>query len=154
MLYCPLVSVRLFRNEVYLMGWQDDMGKVFAKATKIILPDGVVAKVAYIIIVFLLCSAFISNNISNEWIKAGIVVLGFLFAFPLAWRLINFADKNPTAALFEGNQFLIHEQMRMGIKGKPSLPASNGKPVPGKKMKNITPRKSIDSPDVMGGLNG
>jgi hypothetical protein len=42
--------------------------------------------------------------------------------FPLLWRLISFAERHPQAALFEGAEFLAHEQMIMGMKSTPVLP--------------------------------
>ena len=45
----------------------------------------------------------------------------FLLAFPLLWRLINFADKNPQAAILEGAEFLMHQQLVLGTKENPTL---------------------------------
>jgi hypothetical protein len=40
----------------------------------------------------------------------------------MLWRLINFANDNPQAAILEGAEFLIHEQMELAAKGIPHLP--------------------------------
>jgi len=48
----------------------------------------------------------------------------FIFAFVILWRLINFANKNPQAALLEGAEFLVHEQIELAAKGIPVIPVS------------------------------
>jgi len=45
-----------------------------------------------------------------------------LLAFVIFWRLINFADRNPQAALLEGAEFIIHEQIVHASKYLPSIP--------------------------------
>src|SRR5664279_1278498 len=35
--------------------------------------------------------------------------------------LVSFADKNPQAALLEGAEFLLHEQITLGTKAQPQL---------------------------------
>ena len=47
--------------------------------------------------------------------------LTFILTFVILWRLINFANKNPQAAIL-GAQFLVHEQIQLAAKGIPSLP--------------------------------
>jgi hypothetical protein len=54
----------------------------------------------------------------------------FGLCFPLLWRLVNFADRNPHAALFEGAQFLAHEKLVLGTKAHPILPAESSKESP------------------------
>jgi hypothetical protein len=50
------------------------------------------------------------------------LVMVFLLAFTMLWRLINFADRNPQAALLEGAEFLVHQQIVHATKTIPSLP--------------------------------
>ena len=63
--------------------------------------------------------AVIASAVHMVWVSVLALALLFLLSFPLLWRLINFAEKNPQAALFEGAEFLAHEQMQLGMKTTP-----------------------------------
>jgi len=47
----------------------------------------------------------------------------------MLWRVINFADRNPQAALLEGSEFLMHERMVHSSKSSAVLPLSEIEPV-------------------------
>ena len=99
-----------------------DIGKVLQNVSAIKLPGGVVGKVCAVLIVASICIGGVAAISKNEWvIVAGIAAI-FLLAFPSIWRLINFADRNPQAALLEGAEFLLHQQMVMGTKTNPVIP--------------------------------
>lgn len=98
-----------------------DLAKAFRNAANIKLPGGVVGKVCTVLTVTTICIAGLGMLSRNEWIMAaGIGAIG-LIVFPLLWRVINFADRNPQAALLEGAQFLVHQQMVLGTKQNPVL---------------------------------
>jgi hypothetical protein len=98
-----------------------DLDKVLQKVSSIKLPGGVVGKVCAVLIVASVCIGGVAAIAKNDWvIVAGIVAI-FLLAFPMLWRLINFADKNPQAALLEGAEFLLHTQMVLGSKANPVI---------------------------------
>ena len=98
-----------------------DLDKVLQKVSAIKLPGGVVGKVCAVLIVASVCIGGIAAVAKNDGvIVAGIAAI-FLLAFPMLWRLINFADKNPQAALLEGAEFLLHTQMVLGSKTNPVI---------------------------------
>ena len=99
-----------------------DIEKVLQKVSGIKLPSGVVGKVCLVLIVVSICVGGMTVYSGNEWIIAGGIIVIFLLVFPMLWRLINFADCNPQAALLEGAEFLIHQQILMGTKDNPSIP--------------------------------
>jgi hypothetical protein len=99
-----------------------DLDKVLQKVSAIKLPGGVVGKVSAVLIVASVCIGGIAALSKNEWILAGGIAAIVLLAFPLLWRLINFADRNPQAALLEGAEFLLHTQIVMGSKSNPVIP--------------------------------
>lgn len=99
-----------------------DLDKVLQKVSAIKLPGGVVGKVSAVLIVASVCIGGIAVLAKNEWILGGGIVAIFLLAFPMLWRLINFADRNPQAALLEGAEFLLHTQIVMGSKNNPIIP--------------------------------
>lgn len=90
--------------------------------SKVTLPGGVVGKVTLGVVIASLCMGAIAVASHNVWLSAGAVVLIFLLAAPMFWRLISFADRHPQAALLEGAQFLAHEQIQQqATKGQPAF---------------------------------
>jgi hypothetical protein len=77
------------------------------------------------------------------------VVLGLvtLICFITIMRLINFANKNPQAAILDGAEFLVHQQIEHAAKGIPkitlSTDISQAKPV----SNTDESRKQINMPD-------
>ena len=99
-----------------------DFKKTLQTVSGIKLPGGVVGKVSLVLIVVCICIAAMATFSGNDWISGGGILLIFLLVFPMLWRLINIADRNPQSALLDGTEFLIHEQLRMGTKANPSIP--------------------------------
>ena len=95
--------------------------KSLQKAQRIKLPGGVVGKICWVLVVFCISVTTLAAFTKSDWIIAGAVASMFLLAFPLLWRLINFADKNPQAAILEGAEFLMHQQLVLGTKENPTL---------------------------------
>jgi len=91
------------------------------KVSAVKLPGGVVGKVSLVLVVTSLSIASLAVFSKNEWILGGAIAAIFLLAFPMLWRLINFADRNPQAALLEGAEFLVHQQILLGTKSNPTI---------------------------------
>lgn len=91
--------------------------------SKVTLKGGVVGKVTFAVVFVSLGMVTISWTVSNIWLSAFALVLVFVLAFTMMWRLINFADRHPQAALLEGAEFLVHEQIVHASKLVPYLPA-------------------------------
>lgn len=100
------------------------------------LRGGVVGKVSVVLICVSASMAAIAWAVSMIWVSVLALVLVFALCFPLLWRLLNFADQNPQAALLEGAEFLAHEQMRLGMKSMPVLPESAALP-------QLAPKSSV-----------
>jgi hypothetical protein len=66
----------------------------------------------------------IAALIHNIWVSCGALLLIFTLTFVILWRLINFANNNPQAAILEGAEFLVHEQIELAAKGVASIPFS------------------------------
>ena len=99
-----------------------DIGKMINNVSKVALKGGIFAKTCTVLIVAALALFGISYFANNVWISAAAIGLIFIMTFVILWRLINFANKNPQAAILEGAQFLVHEQIQLAAKGIPSLP--------------------------------
>ena len=98
-----------------------DLEKILQKGSIIKLPGGVVGKVSAVVIVVSVCIGGVAALSKNEWVIGTGIAAIFLLAFPMLWRLINFADRNPQAALLEGAEFLLHQQILLGTKTNPVI---------------------------------
>lgn len=90
--------------------------------SKVTLRGGVVGKVTFAVVFSSAALAAIAWSASNIWLSGAALVMVFVLAFVNLWRLINFADRHPQAALLEGAEFLVHEQIVHATKALPSLP--------------------------------
>lgn len=101
-----------------------DVARIFENVSKVTLKGGVVGKVSRVLIVASLSMAAIAWSVNLAWVAAVAILLVFILCFVMLWRVISFADRNPQAALLEGAEFLVHEQLTLGEKGRPSLPVA------------------------------
>lgn len=89
--------------------------------SKVTLRGGVVGKVTFAVSLVSIALAVIAWAASNIWISAAALLMIFVLAFAMLWRLISFADRHPQAALLEGAEFLVHEQIVHATKNLPSI---------------------------------
>jgi hypothetical protein len=97
--------------------------KAIEGLSKVTLKGGLVGKATFAIMVVSLTLAAIAWAANNVWISAAALVMVFTIAFVMLWRLVNFADRHPQAALLEGAEFLVHEQIVHASKSLPVIPA-------------------------------
>ena len=122
---------------------------MFGSVSKIKLRGGVVGKVCTVLVVVAVAMAAIAWAARLVWVSVLALVLIFILCFPLLWRLIRFAEKNPQAALFEGAEFLAHEQMQLGMKATPILPSTSPPlPPPGAPPLAIEDVNRAQTPDA------
>ncbi len=91
--------------------------------SKVKLKGGVVGKVTLAVIVVSLAIALTAWSVHNVWITGAALGAIFVIAFTMLWRLISFADRHPQAALLEGAEFLVHEQIVHASKSHPNFSA-------------------------------
>jgi hypothetical protein len=96
-----------------------DFTKTLENVSKIKLGAGVVGKVSTVLVVYCVTLGALAAFSSEPLVRAGAIAAILIVVFPMLWRLINFADKNPQAAILEGAEFLVHEQMMVAQKGSP-----------------------------------
>jgi len=128
-----------------------DIGELVNNVSKVTLKGGIFAKTCTVLIIVSISMFGISFFAKNIWISGIAIGLIFILTFIVLWRLINFANNNPQAAILEGAQFLVHEQIQLAAKGIPSLPNSvqfliEDKPVEIKETLDIESNK----PDEIG----
>lgn len=98
-----------------------DLEKALQNVSAVKLSGGVVGKVCLVLIVVSISIGSLAAFSGNAWIVGAGIGAIFLLAFPMLWRLINFADRNPQAALLEGAEFLVHQQILLGTKANPTM---------------------------------
>lgn len=98
--------------------WPPIITESLKSIAKIKLSGGVVGKITLGVMVACILIAVLAYAAHNIWLFLVAVVLIFLLTFVMSWRLINFADRHPAAALLEGAQFVRHhEQTLQAAKG-------------------------------------
>ena len=102
-----------------------NLESVLEKVSKVKLSGGVVGKVCTTLIIVALSTAVICWSVGQVWVAILALVLLFLLSFVMLWRVISFADKNPQAALLEGAEFLVHQQLAYGSKENPEVDVSD-----------------------------
>jgi hypothetical protein len=91
---------------------------------KIRLRGGVVGKTAYIVIFAILSLAVIALSVRDVWISGMCAAMVFILVLVIGVSMLRFAERNPQAAILEGAEFLLHQQMTIGMKGNPEIPAN------------------------------
>ena len=123
--------------------------------SKVNLRGGVVGKVAVTVIAVCLAISIVAWSVHNIWISASALIAISVISFTMLWRLISFADRHPQAALLEGAEFLVHEQLVQGTKNDPVFsiePADRTQPkLP--QGHSVDQRTALE-PDVEVGLLG
>jgi hypothetical protein len=99
-----------------------NIDRAMSDLSKVTLKGGVVGKVTYAVIAVSLAMAAIAWSARDRYLSYAALALVFLLAFVMLWRLINFADRHPQAALLEGGEFLAHQQIVHASKSVPAIP--------------------------------
>ena len=98
-----------------------DFNSMLDTASKIKLSGGMVGKVCKVLIIVALAMAVIAWSVKLVWVSVLAICLLFVLCLVILWRVISFAIKNPQAAIMEGAEFLLHEQLMLGTKSNPRL---------------------------------
>ena len=111
----------------------NDLSKALDGVSKITVHGGLASKITALVIVTviaLVILAFAPHNFFTYIIAAGILII----VLPAIQRLINLADRNPQAALFDGAEYLLHEQIVHFSKTERQLTNEDKKPVQPEKI--------------------
>ena len=98
--------------------------KLMASATQIKFPTGAFGKTCMLVAIIAFSCAGIAWSVREPWVAALALVIVAIIAIYAITRVFNFADKNPSAAILEGAEFVKHEQMQLAAKGLPTIPQS------------------------------
>jgi hypothetical protein len=90
--------------------------KLVQSVSRIRLRGGAVGKLSSVLVVVAVAVAAIVYSVRDPWI-AGIGLAGlFSLVYTLGNRMLAFAEKNPYAAMLEGADLLLHQQLQIGMK--------------------------------------
>ena len=98
-----------------------DLDKILERVSKVKLTGGLVGRVCTVVLVSCVVIGVLGALSRNEWVMGGVVVAILIIVFPMLWRVISFAEKNPQVAILDGAQFLKHEQLVLASKGVPEI---------------------------------
>jgi hypothetical protein len=98
-----------------------DLDKILERVSRVKLTGGLVGRVCTVALVYSVVIGVLGALSRNEWVMGGAVVAILVIVFPMLWRVINFAEKNPQVAILDGAQFLKHEQLVLASKGVPEI---------------------------------
>ena len=96
--------------------------KMMESVSKIRLTGGLVGRVCTVMIVLFLAIAALGIASRNEWIMGGAILILVVFALPMLWRIIAFAESNPNTAILDGAEFVRAERQRQASKGTAVIP--------------------------------
>lgn len=97
--------------------------QLIGSATHLRFPTGAFGKTCMLIAIFTFSCAAIAWSARDPWVSALALMIVAIVTGGTLWRLFNFAENNPSAAILEGAEFIRHEQIRLSAKGHGELPA-------------------------------
>ena len=124
------------------------------RVSKLRLSGGLVGRVCTVLIVACAALGAIGALSHNEWIMGAAILAIFVLAFPMLWRIVGFAERNPHVAILDGAQFLKHEQLLLASKSNPEIevnPETQTEPRP--PLLAPSSNADVDEPDNDSGGN-
>ena len=96
--------------------------KALESAKSIKLTGGVFGKTTLLLIILCLCVGTLCFKLNIWWMTLILVLPLMTIVTYVVCRCLNFAEKNPQAAIMEGAELLMHERIVYGMKGVSELP--------------------------------
>lgn len=96
------------------------ISKIGGFVSQIKLKGGLARQICMVLIVMIIVFGMIALSVNKWWVSLAITVLATIIILIILWRLLNLANKNPSAALMNGIQYLVHEQQFAATKKSPN----------------------------------
>lgn len=109
------------------------LDKMLESVKTIKLTGGIFGKTSLLLIVLCICVAAVSLKVDVWWAPLALMLPLMAIVLYALKRGLDFAEKNPQAAIMDGAEFLVHERIVHGRKGQnllPSLPPTIDHEVP------------------------
>jgi hypothetical protein len=75
-----------------------DIGKLVNNVSKVTLKGGIFSKKCTVIITVSIVLGLIAYFTKDIWTSRAVILMVFVLAFTMLWKLVSFANKNPQAA--------------------------------------------------------
>ena len=89
----------------------EDLTKLVEKATAIKLKGGVFGKTTTLMVVLCICVAAVCIAVRLWWVALVLMLPMMAIVLFSVARCLQFANKNPAAAIMDGAEFLVHEKL-------------------------------------------
>ncbi len=99
-----------------------DFEKIFENVKSVKLTGGIFGNTTHLLMVLCICVAGVSAMVGTWWVALLLMLPVVFLVFYALKRCLDFAEKNPQAAIMDGGEFLVHEQIVHGRKGQEELP--------------------------------
>jgi hypothetical protein len=99
-----------------------DFEKALENIKTIKLTGGIFGKTSLVLIVLTICAAAVSLKVDVWWVPLALMLPLIGITFYILKRCLDFAEKNPHAAIMDGAELLVHERIIHGRKGQDMLP--------------------------------
>ena len=96
--------------------------KALESIKSIKLTGGIFGKTTLLLVVLCVSVAAVTLKIGTWWFALILMIPLMGLVFYLLKRCLDFAEKNPQAAIMDGAELLVHERIVHGMKGEEELP--------------------------------
>lgn len=99
-----------------------DFDKALENIKSVKLTGGIFGKTSLLLIVLAICVAAVSIKVDVWWVPLVLMLPLMGIVFYTLKRCLDFAERNPHAAIMDGAELLVHERIIHGQKGQEILP--------------------------------
>ncbi|MCQ2102482.1 MAG: hypothetical protein MJY98_04585 [Fibrobacter sp.] len=102
---------------------------IAANVSKIKLPNGFVGKITILLLVIVVVLAILAVKADCFGLYVAAFAVITILAFVALFKLTDFANKNPQAALLEGGEFILLQKMQLASKNNSQVGFDNKNPM-------------------------
>ena len=96
--------------------------KILESLRTIKLTGGIFGKTSLVLLVLCICVAAVSIKVDVWWVPLALMLPLMGIVLYTLKRCLDFAEKNPHAAIMDGAELLVHDRILHGRKGQDAIP--------------------------------
>jgi len=123
-----------------------DFEKALENLKTVKLTGGIFGKTSLVLLVLSICATAVSIKVDVWWVQLALMLPMMGIVFYTLKRCLDFAEKNPYAAIMDGAELLVHERIVHGRKGQENLPEF---PLSVDHEFPALPQQEVDAPDPL-----
>ena len=123
-----------------------DFDKALENLKTIKLTGGIFGKTSLVLIVLAICAAAVSIKVDVWWVPLALMLPLMGIVFYTLKRCLDFAERNPHAAIMDGAELLVHERIIHGRKGQDVVP---DQPLTLDHEPPLIPPQELGKPDLL-----